>query len=205
MSDRTLRVLAAAALIAAGLGACQRRNASTVVIPDHGPAQYAEALRLAEEAEKAREAGNLDKAIQLYNQSLGSSQEIAIVWHNYGMLLVNKGDKVNAVEMLKRAAELDIDNPSPYYNIGLIYADNGQPEKGLQFFRKAIERDSRHLPSLRGVAKMSRRLQAADEESLEWMKLALLLETDQEWRKLFEEEKLRIDGALQSQGRTGKF
>ena len=34
---------------------------------------------------------------------------------------------------------------------------------------------------------------------------ALLLEKDPAWRRVFEEEKFRIDGVLQSTGRAGKF
>ncbi len=202
----TRNIVVVAVVVASGLvGGCQKRGSGTVVIPDAGPAQYAEALRLGREAESAQKAGKKDQALKLYEQSLQSSQEIALVWHNYGMLLVERGEKMNGVEALKRAAELDTENPRPLYNIGLVYADNAQPEKALEYFRKALERDKRYLLALRGVAKMNKRLMVADEESLEQMKLALLLEKDSEWRLFFEEEKVRIDGALQSAGRMGKF
>ncbi|MBX3376284.1 MAG: tetratricopeptide repeat protein [Phycisphaeraceae bacterium] len=186
-------------------GGCQRRTSGTVTIPDPGPARYAEALRLAEEAGRAMDAGKKDQAIELYGKSLELSREIAIVWHNLGMLVLERGDRMQAVEMLKNAADLDPDRPTALYNIGLVYADNAQPDKALEYFRKALSRDRLHLPSLRGAAKMGRRLMLADEELLEWTKTALLLEKEPEWRLYFEEEKLRIDGALQALGRTGRF
>lgn len=199
-------VLVAAAGVAMGVpGGCQKRSLGTVTIPDPGPARYAEALRLADEAGRAMDAGKKDQAIELYSKSLELSREIAIVWHNLGMLILERGDRMQAVEMLKNASDLDTERPTALYNIGLVYADNAQPDKALEHFRKALARDRLHLPSLRGAAKMGRRLMLADEELLDWTKTALLLEKDPEWRLYFEEEKLRIDGALQALGRTGKL
>ena len=192
------------AIVLGTIGGCKRHGSGTVVVPDPGPARYSDAVRLADEAEKARKAGETDKAIALYQQSM-AKEPLALVCHNLGMLYLERGDRMAAVELLSEAANLDQSRPTPHYNMGLIYADNAQPDKALEHFKAALERDKLYLPALRGCAKVGRMLVVSDEESLERMKTALLLEKDAAWRRIFEEEKLRIDGALQTAARTGKF
>lgn len=192
---------------ALALGAC-RRGSGTVVVKDPGPAQRSQAMRLVEEAIKAEKAGDSTKAIKLYQESLTYSEEFDIAWHNLAMLYVKRGDvgdKMQAVEMLKNAIALAPDQPRSYYCVGYIYDQSGQPDKAMEYFKNALKQDRLHLPSLRGVAKVGKSMFIADKESLEWMKTALLVEKDPTWLRVFEEEKLRIDGALQASGSAGKF
>jgi tetratricopeptide (TPR) repeat protein len=197
-------------LVMAVLAACAacRRGTGTVVMKDPGPGQRQEALRLADEAEKADKKGETVKAIRLYQQSLSHSEEFAVVWHNLAMLYVERGDvgdQMEAVKMLQNAVALDSERPTMYYSIGYVYDKNGQPEKALDYFKQALAKDPHYLPALRGVARVGKSMFVADKESLDWMKTALLIEKDPEWRRVFEEEKLRIDGAMQNMGSAGKF
>lgn len=195
-------VCAGLAMIAAG---CNRSGPSTVIVKDNGPAEFQEAVRLAEEGERARKAGKSDRAIQLFQESLSHSEDLYLVWNNLGLLLLERGDRMQAVTMFNRAADIDPLRAEPYFNAGLVYMDNAQPERALEYFRKSLARQPRYLDALRGVARVGRILALADEEALEWMKSAMLLEKDPAWRRIFEEEKYRIDGALKSEGRAGKF
>jgi len=202
----------AAAILGAGLltmlagDGCQKKlGEGTHVLPDTGPSEFAEAERLATEAQKAQKAGNVAKAMELYNQSLEHSRTIWWVHNNIGLLFLQQGDRMHAVEEFKEAVDLETRDPRPEFNIGCVYADNAQPDRAMEYFRKSLEKDPHYLPSLRGVAKVGRSLAMADEESLQWIKDGLLIEKDPAWRKIFEEEKYRIDGVLQSTGKAGKF
>lgn len=194
-----------AAGLSIGLAGCARPAPSNVVIQDNGLAELQEAERLSQEAFKAQKAGKSEQAIQLYQESLNHAQELYGVWNNLGLLLLEKGDRMQAVTMFNRAAELAPDKAEPYYNAGWVYMDNAQPEKALDYFKKALARQPRYLESLRGSARVGRILAVADEEALERMKTAIMIEKDPAWRRIFEEEKYRIDGALQTAGRSGKF
>jgi tetratricopeptide (TPR) repeat protein len=201
-----LIVIAVAVGLAAAAGC--KRSSGTVIIKDPGPSQRQEALRLIDLAIKAEKAGDSPKAIRLYQESLAQSQDLAIAWHNLAMLFVKRGDvgdQMKAVELLKNAVALEPEQARSYYCIGYIYDNNGQPEKAMEYFRQALEKDRLHLPSLRGVAKVGKALFIADRESLDWMKTALLLEKDPAWRRVFEDEKFRIDSAIQNAGNAGKF
>lgn len=202
----TLASLALCAGLGAALNGCGRSNSpSTVTIQDNGPAEFQEAVRLAEEGQRAQKAGKPDQAIKFYQESLSHSQDLYAVWNNLGLLLTEKGDRMQAVTMFNRAADLEPEKPEPYYNAGLIYMDNAQPDKAMDYFKKSLARQPRYLESLRGAARVGRILVMADKESLEWMKTALMIEKDPVWRRIFEEEKYRIDGTLQSESRAGKF
>jgi len=190
--------------LTAAVAGCNKKATGTVTLPDEGPARMQEALRLGKEGDAARKAGKRDQAIKLYEQSL-QYERLMPVAHSLGALYLERGDKMMAVQMLQDAADLEPKEPRSYYNIGLIYLDNGQPDKAHEFFLKALERDPYHVPSLRGAAKSGKMRLVSDREALERMKTALLLEKDPAWRKVFEEEKVRIEGAIQSTGSAGRF
>jgi tetratricopeptide (TPR) repeat protein len=202
-----MNVALAAVLAVMMCGGC-RRGSGTVVIQDPGPGQRNEALRLVEEAIKAEKKGEDAKAIRLYEQSISHSEEFGIAWHNLGMLYFKRGevgDRMKAVEFLHHAISLQPEQPWSYYCVGMIYADNVQYDKAMEYFKKALEKDKHDLHALRGVAKAGKKLFVADRESLDFMKTALLIESDPTWRRIFEEEMMRIQGALQGAGSAGRF
>lgn len=202
MNKFTCAVFAGALMALCG---CRGPASGTVAVPDPGPAQRQEAYKLVVQAEAAWKTGKTDRAIELYEKSLELSRDFMVVPNNLGELYRQKGDRLRAVMYFQDAADLDPTDPRPCYNIACIYHEAENPAKALDYFKQSLARHQQYLPSLRGMAQVGRRLVIADDDILSMMNLALLIEKDPAWRKIFQEEKYRIEGALQAAGRTGKF
>jgi tetratricopeptide (TPR) repeat protein len=183
--------VACAALLAGCKDAGKR-----AMVADNGPARLQEAHRLAIEAEKAYNAGNKAKAVQLYRQSLAQSQELVAVWNNLGLILMEDQNYVDAVEMFKAAADLSTRDPKPYYNIALCCFRQGWPEQALQYWVKSLERSPNYLDSLRGAIMAAKLMDIADHPALDRTRRALSMETDPQWRKIEEQQMLRIEGTM---------
>lgn len=189
-------VVMGAVVGALALGAAGCRSSSNIVIKDDSAIRQDEARRIALQAERAQVAGKKDEAIALYRKSLEQSQDLYSVWNNLGLLLMERKDYMEAAEMFKSAADLAPTDPKPYYNAALVYDTVGHSEPAMQFYVKSLERDPRHLNSLRGATRSARLLQIADGPALERVRTALLLEKDAKWREFFEREQLRIEGQI---------
>jgi hypothetical protein len=98
--------------------------------------------------------------------------------------------------MFKAAADLSTRDPKPYYNIALAYYRQGWPEQALQYWVKSLERSPNYLESLRGAILAAKLLDIADHPALDRARRALAVETDAQWRKIEEQQMLRIEGTL---------
>jgi tetratricopeptide (TPR) repeat protein len=182
--------------LVAGLTAC---NPGRRAGDAHGPSaaeRAGEAMRLAVMAQRAEDAGDEDRAIELYRASLAQSTDIFYTWHNLGVLLKNRREYQQAVEMFAGAAGVEPSDPRPYEKIGLVFLELGYAQKAYENFETALQRDARYLPAIRGAVGAAKQLGIADEKSLERVRTGLLLETDPLWRKYLEDEQARIDGHL---------
>ena len=52
-----------------------------------------------------------------------------------------------AITAYKKSLELDPDNANVWTDMGVMYRRNGQPEKAIEAFNKAIEIDAKHEKS----------------------------------------------------------
>jgi tetratricopeptide (TPR) repeat protein len=199
----TRRVAAAGLMAVAALAGCAaQRNKGPVVVRDTAPQQIAEAQRLAEQALKAQKAAKSEEAIGLYRQSLDRSQDLPLVWNNLGLLLMERGDYLDAADAFQSAAVLIPSDPRPYYNVGLVYEAQHWYQDALNYFVKALERDPRYLPALRGAVAMGQQQVVTDQAALDRVHTAMLLEKDPLWRRLDEQEQLRIENELKAQRTT---
>jgi len=187
-------------VLIAAAGCAARKN--EVVFVDPGPARLIEAKRLAEQAERAQKAGRTDEAIELYRQSLEQSQDLFHVWNNLGMLLLQKDNYLDAAEAFHAAANLAPKDPRPMYNVGVVYQRRAHDRQALDFFVKALERDPRYLPALRGAVATGKSLMLTDEAALLRVRTAVMLESDPQWRRLMEMEQFRLEDAVRS--RSGR-
>lgn len=184
-------VLAAAVLV----GGCHSQSKS-VVVQDDTALRQADALRLATEAQKAQKAGDSDRAVDLYRQSLERSRDLYPVWNNLALLLMQRQDYIHASEAFLTAADLAPYDPRPMYNVGVIYQETRHDQEALKFFNQSLARDPKYLPSIRGAVASAKLLDLTDDESLARVESGLMLETDPTWRMIFEKELLRIKGTL---------
>lgn len=161
--------------------------------------RFAEARELSLRAQKAQRAGKTDQAIDLYRRALDLQPNMRGVWNNLGNLLIEKQAYLDAVEALKREADLSPDDPRPYSNLGLAYYRAGWAEESLRYHELALERDPYCSDSLRGVALAAQRINRADDKTAEILRRGLMVESDPQWRAVFETERLRVEGQMREQ------
>lgn len=173
------------------------------------PAQRAEeAYKLGLKAQEAERFGRTEEAIDLYRQALDLQPNLRGLWNNLGVLLLSKQRYQESALAFRREAELAPEDPRPYENLGLVHFSAGYSDEALRFYQMSLERNPDHLPSLRGVALAAKRLNRADDALRDQLKRAIMIETDPEWRRLLEVERLRIEGRLRQQdeelGKAGR-
>jgi tetratricopeptide (TPR) repeat protein len=184
-------VLAGALAVLAGCRAHQRAAAASPA-----PQRLEEANRLGKRALAAYKAGNRDRALELFKESLALSQELQWVWHDVGVLLIEREEYVDAKIAFERAAELDPTDPRPLGHIGLIYSTTSWEQKALDYYLQALDRDPNWVPALRGSIRAVKMLNIADEAALDRVRTAIAIDRDPEWLPLYERELTRIDGVL---------
>jgi tetratricopeptide (TPR) repeat protein len=193
-----------AAATAAGCKSHQTAASKTgVVVNNTDAAGMQSALQLAAEAETAWKAGKDDRAIELYQQSLAQSQDLAFVWLNLGTLLMKKDNFLDAAEAFKSAADLSPNDARPFYNLGVVYQKTHWEQTALEYYIKALERQQNYLPALRGAVGTGQMLVVVDEEALKRARALLMIETDPAWRRVAETEQLRIENDLKARRAGG--
>jgi tetratricopeptide (TPR) repeat protein len=180
---------------AIALTGCRSSQPEPIVLPDTR-GRDDEATRLATQAQEAQLAGNPDRAIALYRESLAVSGDIHATWNNLGVLLMNRQENLDAVAAFKRASEINLSDPRPLENIGLVYSRLGWEQKALEHYLKALDRDPNSIKALRGAVSSTKLLALADEPALNRVRTALVVDADPDWRRIYEMEQMRIDGQL---------
>lgn len=161
----------------------------------------AEASRLLGAGVDAQAHGHFDTAADFYKRSLELEPTSYVAWHNLGTVLTEQHKYLDAAAALKRSLEYCADphDARPYSNLGLVYNNAGFSEQALQYYGLALERDANWIPALRGTALAARKMNKVDEHLAETMRRALMIETDEKWREIFQGERLRIEGSLREQ------
>ncbi len=137
-----------------------------------------EAQRLFEEAYNYHMMGELDRAIELYQQSI-DVKPTAIAYTYMGWAYSMKKDYEKAIELCKKAIELDPDFGNPYNDIGAYLIEQGQFEEAIPWLYKAISApnyDPRHYPHI-NLARAYMMLGRLD-EALEHSEIALEIEPE---------------------------
>lgn len=170
-------------------------DVSALSAPDE---RIREAERLADDADRARQAGRPDEAISLYRKSIEYSADFPDVWNNLGLLLLEKGEPDKAISAFTMASELDPTDPRPITNIGIANLRIGWAEYAIDDFHRALQITPTYLPALRGAIRAADVLGKAEYEDIERIRRALLAERDEQWRSYFERQRFLIESRLRS-------
>ena len=197
-----MRLIKAAFILMAAGCAIHAGCHSIPVPPDESDtpnARSKEAYELSLKAQEAQKNGKTEQAIDYYQRAAMLQPNFRGVWNNLGVLLMSQNRFIDAAEAFKREADLAPEDPRPLENLGLVYYTAGFADQAMTYYFSSLDRDPNWVPALRGVALSSRRLVQADQKTADVLRRALMVETDPEWRKVFEQERLRVENQLREQ------
>lgn len=109
-----------------------------------------EAQRLFEKAYSYHMVGEIDRAIELYKQSI-EIRPTAKAYTFLGWAYSMKGEYDKAIEACKKAIEIDPDFGNPYNDIGAYLIEMGRYEEAIPWLKRAIAAknyDARHFPHM---------------------------------------------------------
>ncbi len=184
-------------------GCAGPRPPRDVVIPmPPGADRLAEAIDLTARGERAQEAGDIEAAMEYYRQATRLSADApAAAWNNLGVIHMTREAYVDAAAHLRTASELAPLDPQPMYNLGLTFHQAGWDRQALESFVAALQREPNYLEAIRGAVTAAMRLRLTDEDALERLEHALLVETDPRWRAIFQRERLAMETRLEASRR----
>jgi tetratricopeptide (TPR) repeat protein len=188
----------AAVVAFATLPACNRSSKGN--LGNDRAAILSEARSLAARAQSAEKSGNLDQAIDLYQQSLALSPDFGAAWNNMGLALMKRGrdvDWIAAQQSFQKAAGALPSDATPYRNLGILYQQRGFEEDALRNFESALAVDPNDIDSLRGAAVSGKFLRTSDQSALDRLRRAQMMETDPTWRELILNERIRVENEIE--------
>jgi Tfp pilus assembly protein PilF len=110
--------------------------------------KQAHARELFEQAYQAQFSGDLDRAVELYQQSIESFPTAEA--HTFlGWTYHFRGDTAAAIDECKRAIEIDPAFGNPYNDIGAYLIDLGRYDEAVSWLEQAIRApryEPRHFP-----------------------------------------------------------
>ena len=194
-------VAAVAMSLPMGCASTPQAEGPLIKFPPSGE-RLAEAIRLTAMGERAQSEGDDDAAMALYKEATTlSSDAPSAAWNNLGMLYMEQKDYLQAKRYLSTASQLAPLDPQPMYNLGLAYHNAGWDRQALDSFLLALDREPNYIPAIRGAATAAMRLRLTDEDALDRLKHALLVERDPTWRGVFERERLAMQSRLEIENR----
>ncbi len=85
------------------------------------------------------QAGNLDRAAQLYGEAKSLNGALANATMGLGNVALTQGDTTGARMHYQDAIAADPNNPDPRVNLGTLLIRQGQYEEAVEVFRKALD------------------------------------------------------------------
>ena len=95
--------------------------------------------RLRKELAEAKSDADQLRLTQAYNKEMGALS--ATDWFNKGYNAVMDKEYDKAISFYLRSIELDPDYAGTYYNLGVVYGEQGNFPKAIELYEKAIELD----------------------------------------------------------------
>lgn len=205
-ANKIRMVLPVALLAVAGLGVpsmlCGCASKGINFSPPDTAADIAAAIKLKDQGDELYKEGEHLKAIEKYKAAIHKNSSYGEAWNNLGLALVRDNNRYDAQQAYVRAGELMPLDPTPMDNIGVLYMEANLPEDALKYFEMALERRPQYLPSLRGAVRAAQLIDRSEEADLAHIKMGLRLETDPNWRTMFQRQLARVQADLDDQARN---
>lgn len=147
-------------------------------------------------AAQAQDTQDPDEAVALYRRAVEAWADFPAAWNNLGVVLLEQGRYLDAAEAFLAARERSGTDPRPTYNLALTWERTRHLQEAAAEYARALEVDGRFLPALRGSVYADDRLGITTEETLERLRTALMVETDDRWRAYFEQRRLAVKAEL---------
>jgi len=94
---------------------------------------------LIQSAIESHQAGNFQKAEQLYKEILQVQPDDFYALHYLGVLFYQLGKYDPAIEYITKALQVNPADANAYYNLGNIYKDKGQLDDAITSYKKALQ------------------------------------------------------------------
>jgi tetratricopeptide (TPR) repeat protein len=125
---------------------------------------------LFEMAVQRAQSGELDRAEQLFRETLRLAPRYAPALHLMGVVLLNRGNTQRALEMLQQAQAANPLNPEIYFQMASAYLQSGKLSEALDMAGRAIvleDEDSRYYTLLGDIYSRMNRAEARAEARTE--------------------------------------
>lgn len=198
-----LRAMAWAAIALAALAGCRSGPERPSIETTEARAERVEmADELVREAGEKRRRDKPEEAERLYRNAIGIAPDYAVAWNELGLLYLELEDPIRARTCFQRAAETDLRDPRPLFNLGLMLQNVGWHRLALERYREALIREPNHVESVRGAVFTSKALGRADFATLELLDRGIRIDGDQAWVREYRREKLRIESQMRDADRA---
>lgn len=197
----TLLPILAGALLSAALPACSTSKSKPPVVETEDT--YKRAIEAAQRGDALRKKEKWEGAAQAYRESLALKSDLGPVWLNMGVCLMNLGDYVPARDAFVKAVDLLPGDPRPYENLGFLYHTRRYDEEALRAYSESLRIAPSYQPSLRGAVLMAKYTRTVSYEALDRAERALFAETNPDYMKMMQAERLRLQQALKDRERVG--
>ncbi|HJV00591.1 MAG TPA: tetratricopeptide repeat protein [Burkholderiaceae bacterium] len=107
--------------------------------------------------------GQLDAAESLYTAILARHAKQVECLHYLGVIKYQQGRHQEAVDLIKKAINLDKNNPEAHSNLGLALHGNGRHQLALDSYARALALNPRHPDALNNRGNVHRDLNRLDE------------------------------------------
>ncbi|GEM_PF-1964143 len=91
--------------------------------------------------------GQRAKAVSMLRDINSEHPSFAPAFELLGKILSEDGDCGGALDAMKKAADIESDNPETLYELGNLYDDNDMQDMAMRMYERAVEIDPEHAPA----------------------------------------------------------
>ncbi len=159
-------------------------------------------LDLIDRGVNALDDGNNARAIELFARANANYGRISAGWNNLAIALQRAQRYDDADAAYARAAELDPTDYRPVFNRGLLHFERGFLREAGTFFERAADIDDAQLGPLVYAIRVDQRLGRQDENTLELIERAMMLETNPVYLTTLRSDRIRLMTDLERRSTT---